>query len=46
MNPPIDVSLENVEVSHGGVVLSEFGLFLIILEVHQNKEVLNVDVDL
>ena len=42
---PIDFSLENVEVSHRGVESSEFGLFLIILEEHQNMEVLDVDVD-
>ena len=45
VSPPIDVSLEKVDVSHKDVESSEFGLFLIILEVHQNMEVLDVDVD-
>ena len=42
----IDVSLEKVDVSHKGVESSEFGLFLIILDVHQNMEVLDVEVDM
>ena len=46
MSPPIDVSIENVEVSHRGVESSEIGLFLIILDVYQNMEILDVDVDM
>ena len=33
VSPPVDVNLENVEVSDRGVESSEFRLFLIILDL-------------